>query len=82
MNPNNPGNQRDRGPQEHYVSQPYELPASTRVRRIRWQSELPAKTWVKAQLRVSHSRQSLDSAPWRGAEGVDSWFAPEIQQKA
>ena len=69
-----PGNLVDRGPEEYYTSRPYQLPAGVAVSQIAWQADIPAKTWVKAQLRCAPSAASLASAAWQGPTGVDSWF--------
>ena len=42
---------------------------------ISWQAEVPAKTWVKAQLRFAETREALAEADWLGPAGVSSWFA-------
>jgi len=68
-----PGNQRDRGPEEHYSSAAFELPEGATVRQISWQADLPVKTWVRAQLRFAATAEDLPSAPWQGPEG-DGWF--------
>jgi hypothetical protein len=68
------GNQRDRGPEEYYVSAPFELPAGARVRRISWEADLPPKTWVRAQLRFAPSREGLEEAKWQGPGGGEGWF--------
>jgi hypothetical protein len=70
-----PGNQRDRGPDEYYISEPFQLPQGTSVRSIRWDAQLGPKTWVKAQLRESSSQKGLADARWQGPKGADSWFA-------
>jgi len=69
-----PGNPRDRGPEEYYISEPFQLPEDARVRQISWEAELGPKTWVRAQLRTSSSREGLTSSPWRGPGGKDGWF--------
>ncbi len=69
-----PGNQRDGGPEEYYESRPFQLPEGAKVRTIRWTADVPAKTWVKAQLRFADSRESLAKAPWVGPQGLDGWF--------
>ena len=78
---NQPGNQRDRGSEEYYISEPFELPPSTQICNLHWQAEVPTKTWVQAQLRSSASHTGLESASWRGPNGEGSWFqsgdAPE-----
>jgi hypothetical protein len=69
-----PGNQRDRGEQEYYVSEPYELPAGAKVTEIAWEAELGPKTWVKAQLRAAETKAGLEKSPWHGAGGQRSWY--------
>lgn len=68
------GNQRDRGPEEYYVSAPYELPRAARLRSIAWEAATPPKTWVRAQVRVAASREALGASPWVGPGGEDTWY--------
>ena len=70
----NAGNAMDRGPEEYYVSSPYEMPAAARAFTVRWDAELPVKTWVRAQLRFAPTREELDTAIWRGPAAPDTWF--------
>ena len=69
-----PGSIMDRGHQEFYLSAPFELPAESRVERVHWQAETPAKTWVKAQLRFGATRSLLERAEWRGPAGGTTWY--------
>ena len=69
----NPGNIMDRGPEEYYVSAPFELPEGSSSASISWEAETPAKTWVKAQLRSAGTKESLAAAPWEGPDGTDTW---------
>ncbi|MBI3920108.1 MAG: VCBS repeat-containing protein [Armatimonadetes bacterium] len=69
-----PGNLMDRGPEEFYVSAPFQLPHGSCVRGISWQAEVPPKTWVKAQLRFADTREDLERATWRGPAGAGTWF--------
>lgn len=59
-----PGNILDRGPEEYYTSVPYELPSGAAVTGITWDADLPAHTWVKAQLRCASTRGALEHASW------------------
>ena len=72
-----PGNQRDRGPEEYYESRPFQLPEGAKVRSIGWTADVPAKTWLKAQLRFADTQEALASAAWVGPKGPDSWFIGE-----
>ena len=69
-----PGNQLNRGPEEYYQSRPFQMPKGAAVRRVSWQAEVPAKTWVKAQVRVAHDKDALGQAPWVGPQAPDSWL--------
>ena len=69
-----PGNIMDRGTEEHYASQPFELPEGARAASISWDAEIPAKTWVKAQLRFAEAEGGLEQARWTGPDGEASWF--------
>jgi len=64
----------DRGPEEFYLSAPYELPDGARVTEIEWEAETPPRTWVKAQLRFGSSEEDLEEAAWRGPDGEATWF--------
>ena len=64
----------DRGPEEFYLSAPYELPAGARVTEIAWEAETPPRTWVKAQLRFGSSEEDLEEAAWQGPDGEATWF--------
>lgn len=69
-----PGNQRDRGPEEYYTSEPFELPVGAQTRRINWQAELPPKTWVRAQLKTAVTPEALKEVLWHGAKGAGTWL--------
>ena len=68
------GNIADRGPEEFYSSAPFALPDGARLTQIWWEAETPAKTWVKAQIRVAPTKETLADAPWIGPAGEESWF--------
>ena len=68
-----PGNIFDRGPEEYYTSAPFELPAGAAVERISWIATVPAKSWVRSQLRFAESPVGLEIAEWIGPDGGNSW---------
>ena len=70
----NPGGVMDRGPEEYYVSAPFELPKGSSGTSVSWEAEIPAKTWVKAQFRSADTEQGLESATWGGPSGKGSWY--------
>ncbi len=69
-----PGNVADRGPEEIYTSAPERVPEGARVKAISWEGRVPAKTWVKAQLRFADTEAGLAAAPWIGPDGNGSWL--------
>ena len=69
-----PGNIVDRGPEEYYVSGVFKLPEGVATTEISWEAEIPAKTWVRAQLRFGDAEEALEKATWMGSEGPNSWF--------
>ena len=69
-----PGNIRNRGPEEYYISRPFKLPAGSSLRKIDWDADVPPKTWVRAQLRFADSEEGLERAAWTGPEGENSWY--------
>jgi hypothetical protein len=69
-----PGNIADRGDEEYYESAPFQLPAGATVQGIEWQAQVPAKTWVGAQLRWADGEANLVNAPWLGPDGIGSWY--------
>ncbi|NSW57886.1 MAG: VCBS repeat-containing protein [Armatimonadetes bacterium] len=68
------GSISDRGPEEHYISEPRELDDETRRVTIEWDADIPLKTWVRAQLRCAGSLEALPSARWVGAGGTDGYL--------
>ncbi len=69
-----PGNLLDRGAEEFYESEPFELADGERVTALDWEAALGPKTWVRAQLRVATSPADLAGAAWGGTTGLGSWF--------
>ena len=57
-------NAADGGPEEYYVSAPFELPDGARAAAVSWDADVPAKTWVKAQLRAADTAERLEREPW------------------
>lgn len=69
-----PGNIMDRGSEEYYTSAPFRLPAGATFRGIRWESQEPPRTWIRAQVRVADSAEKLAVAPWLGPPGQGGRF--------
>lgn len=66
------GNIMDRSEEEHYVSEPHELPRATRVMRIEVQAELGPKTWVRAHVRTADRAEDLTGAKWIHSDDLPS----------
>ena len=69
-----PRNASDGGDAEFYTSCAHRLPEGSRVTQVAWLADVPAKTWVRAQLRAAATEVGLAGAPWQGARGAGSWF--------
>jgi len=69
------GNIMDRSPDEYYISVPYESDGP--IVSIGWEGDIPAKTWVKAQLRTADTRETLEKSPWMGPAGKETWFSKD-----
>lgn len=67
------GNQRDRGPEEYYVSPPQELPSGVQRVQVDWEATVPEHTWVRAQVRTAVSAEDLPHASWCGGGGEGAW---------
>ena len=76
-----PGNQADRSDEEHYESEPYRMPPGAKVRDIRWDADLPPKTWVRAALRTAASRAALLRAAWQDPESGPVRGGPWVQYR-
>jgi len=55
----------NRSNEEFYISKPYELSDGAKITNIDWDADLPAKTWVKAQLRTAQTSEKLEDAEWQ-----------------
>jgi hypothetical protein len=68
----NPGSILDRGPEEVYISEPYQLPDGATLTGLSWAADTPAKTWIRGQVRIANSLAGLEAARWIGPGGEDS----------
>jgi hypothetical protein len=76
MMPTPPGNQRDRSDEEHYISEPFEMPAGAQVVGVETVAELPPQTWLHVHVRTAGTREALDHAPWQPAPTPGSPGSP------
>lgn len=60
-----PGNLLTRGPEEHYISEPYRMDMDAILEKVVCSGELPPKTWITAEVRHAADRKTLVKAPWQ-----------------
>jgi hypothetical protein len=70
------------GPEEFYLSEPFELPDGGVVTRMGWEGEVPPTTWVKMQLRFANSKTELAEARWMGPSDNEDWFKRRLEEIA
>jgi hypothetical protein len=68
------GNAYHRGPDEAYVSAPFQKPAGTRFTRLSWEAETNFGSTVAFQVRKAATSEGLSTAKWRGHRGENSEF--------
>jgi len=56
------------------ISSAFKLPDGAKVRTVRWEVDVPAKTGLKAQVRFAATKELLSSSPWQGPCGDGGWF--------
>ncbi|MBO9607342.1 MAG: VCBS repeat-containing protein [Paenibacillaceae bacterium] len=64
------GNIMDRGAEEYYTSAAIAVPEGASLRRIGWEADIPAKTWVSARIRRADSEAGLEQAAFAGPDGT------------
>jgi hypothetical protein len=74
LNLRDPGNTYDRGLYEDYTSAPFNIPDGERLASIDWTAATPNGTSVRFQVRQATSAAELESAPWVGPDGANSWW--------
>ena len=68
------GNAYHRGPDEAYISAPFQRPPSTRFRRLSWEAQTDFGSTVAFQIRAAATREELSTAKWTGPRGGNSEF--------
>nr|WP_246211684.1 VCBS repeat-containing protein [Phytoactinopolyspora alkaliphila] len=68
------GNVMDRGAEEHFESRVHALPAPVQINSVSWDATVPAKTWIRAQVRCADTLGELGRAAWMGSDGPGSWL--------
>ena len=64
----NPGNIKNRGPEEYYVSAPFKAMQSAIPTSVQMEMELPDKCWVNIRFRSAECTDNLKDAQW------SSWY--------
>ncbi len=68
------GNQRDRGPEEFYTSEPHLLLEGVMAVRLHWEADVPEGTWVRGQVRAAATEEALAAEEWHDP-GEDGAFS-------
>ncbi len=76
-----PGNILDRGPEEYYLSEPYQITDACKITSASVKAEIPPKTWVKTALRHAADPSELYKAPWETPETVTCQAGEWIQYR-
>ena len=61
-----PGNIMDRGDEEYYYSEIYEVPEEKMAVMAHWQAENARKTWVNMYVRHAKTKEELENEQWKG----------------
>ncbi|MEV4669892.1 FG-GAP repeat domain-containing protein [Microbacterium sp. LWO12-1.2] len=69
------GNIYDRGPEEFFESRVFR--SNGVLKSIRVEGSIPAKTWVRSQVRTAAAESELATSPWRTGEVVNGWLESE-----
>lgn len=59
-----PGNVMNRGDNEYYYSEIYQVPADMTVKSASWEAEIPSSCWVQLQMRHGENETALKEAKW------------------
>jgi hypothetical protein len=69
-----PGHAYDRGHRYDYVSPPFDAGPVERLVTLSWVGQTPFRTGLEFQVRWAATREGLESAPWTGPEGPESYY--------
>jgi len=69
-----PGNQMDRTPEEHYVSEPRTMAADAVVASAKTEGEVPPKSWTKLMMRAN-------GGDWQEAVGFRAKKGDAVQYR-
>ena len=64
-----PGNIMDRGDEEYYYSEIYEVPEGKTAAKAHWQAENAKRTWVNMHVRHAQTPEEITEKPWQGIGG-------------
>src|SRR5690606_38548175 len=63
------GNVYDRSPEENFTSRIFTLDGPGVLTDITWQGDVPAKTWVRPEVRSAATTEALEDAAWLEING-------------
>ena len=64
----------DRGDRYDFISPAFDGGPGAVFSTLAWKGDTPWRTGLEFQLRAAETRQGLDSAPWQGPRGPDSFY--------
>ncbi len=65
-----PGNQLDRGPEEYYESEVWEVPETSSIISIDIEGEIPENCYVKSWVKVADCKENLAQKEWQEVKDV------------
>ena len=68
------GHVYDRGDRYDYVSPSFDTGSKVRLEAISWEGDTPFETGLEFQVRSAGTREALESAPWGGPDGPQSFY--------
>jgi hypothetical protein len=76
-----PGNQLDRGPEEYYESEVWQVPETSEITSIDIEGEIPENCYVKSWVKVAESKENLGKKEWQEVNGIKVKKGDYIQYK-
>ena len=74
------GNLYDRKPEEYYTSRAHHIPDGVHPVKLKWDAVTTPGTGVKLQMRTAGTREALQTAPWQGPQGANSFYEKSGQK--
>lgn len=76
-----PGNQLNRGPEEYYESEVWQVPETSEITSIDIEGEIPENCYVKSWVKIAESKENLGQKEWQEVNGIKVQKGDYIQYK-